>query len=110
MYNNPYVINSALRGAGGLGKVGLFSSIRNLNWANLLGNTQKTLGIINQAIPIVYQVKPIVNNAKTMFRVMGAMRGDNTQEYATTNQNISPNVSEAPVTTNRVDNQPMFFI
>lgn len=42
---------------------------RTINWSGLLTNTQKTLNIVNQAIPIVYQIKPIVNNAKTMFRV-----------------------------------------
>ena len=40
-----------------------------INWSGLLSNTQKTLNIVNQAIPIVYQIKPIVNNAKTMFKV-----------------------------------------
>ena len=40
-----------------------------INWTGLLSNTQKTLNIVNQAIPIVYQVKPMINNAKTMFRI-----------------------------------------
>ena len=29
---------------------------KTINWAGLLSNTQKTLNIVNQAIPIVYQV------------------------------------------------------
>ena len=32
---------------------------RGINWNNILNNTQRTLGIINQAIPIVYQVRPL---------------------------------------------------
>ena len=35
------------------------SAAKGINWGGLLDGTQKTLGIINQAIPIVYQVKPI---------------------------------------------------
>lgn len=109
MYNNPYIINSGLRGASGLGKAGLFSSIRGLNWGSLLSNTQKTLGIINQAIPIVYQVKPIMNNAKTMFRVMGAVRDDPMDQNLPMEQrevsNERPNTQES-----NASNQPMFFI
>ena len=45
------------------------SAAKSINWGGLLDGTQKTLGIINQAIPIVYQVKPILTNAKTMFKI-----------------------------------------
>lgn len=46
---------------------------RSFNWNNILNNTQRTLGIINQAIPLIYQVKPLVTNAKTLFRVANAI-------------------------------------
>ena len=46
---------------------------RTFNWNNILNNTQRTLGIINQAIPLIYQVKPLVTNAKTLFRVANAI-------------------------------------
>lgn len=107
MYNNPYVMNAGLKGASSLGKAGLFSSIRAMNWGNILGNTQKTLGIINQAIPIVYQVKPIMNNARTMFKVMGAVKGDPID-----NQNTPNQVQNEPIKTEQTQssNQPMFFI
>ena len=29
---------------------------KSINWGSLLDGTQKTLGVINQAIPIVYQI------------------------------------------------------
>ena len=47
-----------------------------INWSNLLNNTQKTLNVINQAIPVYYQIKPIYNNAKTMFRMVNALKDD----------------------------------
>ena len=66
MYNYPYP------------KVGLLSKFGNLakgfSFSSFLDGTQKTLGVINQAIPIVYQVKPIFKNARTMFRVMNEFK------------------------------------
>ena len=72
---------------------------KGINWGSLLDGTQKTLGVINQAIPIVYQVKPILNNAKTMFKIADVMRQpDNTNEPI---QSIS---SEQNI------NKPIFYI
>ena len=46
---------------------------RHFNWNSILNNTQRTLGIINQAIPLIYQVRPLVSNARTLFRVASAI-------------------------------------
>ncbi len=110
MYNNPYIMNAGLRGASALGKGGLFSSIKAVNWGTLLGNTQKTLGIINQAIPIVYQVKPIMNNARTMFKVMGAVRDDATPTNNYENINSQSSTAQESTVISQSTNQPMFFI
>lgn len=50
MYPNPYMISGATK-TGILSK-GL-SSLKAINWGGLLEGTQKTLGVINQAIPVV---------------------------------------------------------
>jgi len=55
-------------------QAGFLSSLKKINLGSILTNTQKTLNIVNQAIPLVYQVKPIVDNAKTMFKIMGAVK------------------------------------
>lgn len=100
MYNNPFMYRpgllSRIFGAGG--------ALRNgINWSSILTNTQKSLGIINQAIPLVYQVKPIVNNAKTMFKIAGIV-------------NNKVDNSENNVTANKVEhhtynkNKPIFYI
>ena len=47
----------------------ILSLLKNIKWGTILDGTSKTLGVINQAIPVVYQVKPIINNAKTMFKI-----------------------------------------
>ena len=41
-----------------------------------MSNTQKTLNVINQAIPVYYQIKPICSNAKTMLRMVNALKDD----------------------------------
>lgn len=67
---------------------GLFGRIfRNgINWGNIINNTQKTLNIINQAIPVVKQVTPVVKNAKTMFRVMNEFKKVDTPIQKSNNQ------------------------
>lgn len=78
---------------------------KTINWSGLLSNTQKTLNIVNQAIPIVYQIKPIVNNAKTMFRVAS--------EFSkTSNNNINQNSNTNNTITNDYSQNdgPSFFI
>lgn len=56
-------------------KTGLFSKLLGgINFSSILTNTQKTLGIVNQAIPVIKQVQPVIKNAKTMFRVMNEFK------------------------------------
>ena len=115
---NPYSVAA---------KEGLFSALKTkINWGAILTNTQKTLNIVNQAIPLVYQVKPIVNNARTVFKIMGAVRDDNNDNNITnnnvgnnssyrTNQNntrVTPNTISNLNTNNTINNnnQPVFFL
>ena len=80
---------------------------KSIDWATILNNTQKTLGIINQAIPIVYQVKPLVTNAKTLFKIAGAINQDDEQQVNNNNQDYQTYQQE----TIRKDNsQPKFFL
>ena len=77
---------------------------KTINWAGLLSNTQKTLNIVNQAIPIVYQVKPMINNAKTMFKIADALKDDKNSTIKQEEKIVSQNVSSTS------DNKPIFFI
>lgn len=56
-----------------------------LTFSQILSGTSKTLGVVNQAIPVFYQVKPIWKNAKTMFRVVKEL---NTKETNKTKNEI----------------------
>ena len=57
-----------------------YKTFKKINWTNILNNTQKTLNVINQAIPVYYQVKPIIGNAKTMFRMINSLKEETKEE------------------------------
>ena len=88
-------------------KIGLFSKIfGNISVTNILNSTQKTLNFVNQVIPIVKQVQPIMNNAKTMFKVMNEFK----KEEIKVNDNLDNvvDVKKTPKISN--DNLPTFFM
>lgn len=83
------------------GTSGIGASIKNLSWTNVLNGASKTLGVINQAIPVVHQIRPIWNNAKTMLRVMKAVNTDNN---STNDINIKNNTSDIKNVSTNQDN------
>lgn len=94
---------------------GLLSLLKKINFTNVLNTTQKTLNIVNQAIPIVYQVKPLVNNAKTVFKVINAVKAPDTVQAPTRNSNSQVQKTNN-YSTNNVSNtkkntsEPVFFL
>ena len=82
---------------------------RGINWNNILNNTQRTLGIINQAIPIVYQVKPLLSNARTLFRVASAINSNDDEKCnEEIDNNYSNNISYEK--TKKDSNGPIFYL
>ena len=91
------------------------------SFTGLLNGASKTLNVINQAIPVFYQIKPIWNNAKTMFRVAKAMSSSeknnlNTNQITNNNtkyesDNVTTNKNQRNSTiTNANDGNPTFFV
>lgn len=112
-------LNTAIKGsnAGGLLK-GIASK---WSWNGFLTSTGKTLNVINQAIPIFYQVRPIVQNAKTMFKVLGAVKESPSKSPIVTQQapyvrNETPTktatktISEVEKTPSIKEGNPTFFL
>ena len=97
-FYNPYYIMPARSG-------GLLSFLgrNSINLSTILSGTQKTLNIINQAIPIVKQAAPMFQNAKTMFKVMNEFKKVDTPSKET-KQNIKKEVKENNIS------GPTFFI
>ena len=84
-------------------KTSLFSKIKRIDWNGFLDRTGKTLGVINQAIPIVNQVKPIMRNASTMFKIMKEVSSsDSTPIEKEIETDVVPKVVSS--------NKPQFFI
>lgn len=95
-------------------KPGIFGSLfRGFNLSSIIGNTTKTLNIINQAIPLVQQVKPAVANAKTMFKVMNEFKkpDEPVNTVMPNNSLVAENTTSSVVNEVRRDeNLPTFFV
>ena len=123
-YYNPYFYsmpNSMVN----TGNVGLFSRLlggRSITLGGILNGTQRALSFANQAIPLVKQIKPMVGNAKTMFKVMNEfkrtenpkqnVRVNNVQNNLNNNVNNNENLKETIQNNNYIssDEGPTFFI
>lgn len=79
---------------------GLLNLIKGLNISGILDGTQKTLSVINQAIPVIYQVKPLVSNIGTLFKIKNIM--NEPISNTTTNSIIEDTKSS--------NNSPIFFV
>ena len=153
MYNQPYFIpgyfqnmapsmmrnsilpfsNSAMNTIRGASKgMGLFNKLgngmqffKNINWSGLITNTSKTLNVVNQAIPLVRQVGPMVNNMKSMLRVASLFKDEtdkktsnksNNKQNNITANNSSNNLNQSNTKKSEnsnievYDNSPTFFI
>ena len=83
--------NAATLGSAAKAGSSIFSKI---NWSSLLSNAQKTLGVVNQAIPLYYQVKPVFKNLKAL----GKIGKEFTKISENHNQNSNENVQQETVT------------
>ena len=124
-FYNPYLYMASspmVKASSGLFSKGL---LKGASWSSFLTTAGKTLNVINQAIPVFYQVRPIIHNAKTMFRVLGAVKtSDKKQNNSTSIQtestmNRSQIISSESTTVNtpaqektpiKEDNGPTFFL
>ncbi|MBR3660755.1 MAG: hypothetical protein IKN63_02510 [Bacilli bacterium] len=127
MYNNPYnyypylntareignmgAMNAGNFGANAMGmgalarpRGGFLRGLSSIKWGEVLNNTQKTLNVINQAIPVYYQVKPIFSNVKSLGRLVSAFN-----EPDDTNNNLNRS-SNQTIEKENSSNSPTFFI
>ena len=122
-------LNAGLTGAANLGtsinsigaaKTGLAGFLSKINLSSILTNAQKTLNVVNQAVPLYYQVKPVFKNIRTLgkigkeFKNMGSSSNVSTPVNTNSNKNNTSTVSD---TSNEIDNNasndipnPTFFL
>lgn len=92
----------------------LISKLLNLKdtikWSELLEGTKKTLDVVNQAIPIYYQVKPIISNAITLFKVANVINNNTTEVIAKNEEKNQSEIKEEVSTTSSKNNSPIFYL
>lgn len=106
-------MNGARLGAQGASRgLGLFSrlgssmhALRGINWGGLITNASKTLNVVNQAIPLVRQVGPMVNNMKSMLKIASIFKDETDRKPITSrNQNNNSNSTTSYNYTNNTAN------
>ena len=116
LYSVPSFVNTP--------RVGLFSRLfgsSGITLSGILNGTQRALNFANQAIPLVKQVKPMIGNAKTMFKVMNEFKRVEAPDKKIINNSNNNNKNNNIVQTYdnkvddksdiiQVDNGPTFFI
>lgn len=76
---------------------GFLKSFKGLTFGGFIDGAQKTLGLVNQTIPLIYQVKPIISNAKTMFKIADVIKESD--------RSVDSNISNTDNT-----NKPIFYV
>lgn len=116
MFNGiPYALNSIplansispIGTASGIGKASLLGKI---NWTSLLTNAQKTLNVVNQAIPLYYQVKPVFSNIKALSKIGKELNKApiNNQDSMVQNSDFQNNINNE--SQNSAIPNPTFFL
>lgn len=119
----------ASRGLGLFSRLGSsMRALKGVNWGGFITNASKTLNVVNQTIPLVRQVGPMVNNMKSMLRVASIFKDETDKRPVSqikqntnySNKSISSNNNIYNSTKNEVreetnnsydyDGSPTFFI
>ena len=111
-YTAPVPRISSLFGRGVASSLGSATTgASKITFSGILNGASKTLGVINQAIPVFYQVKPIWNNARTMFRVVKGLNSSDTNNNNNINNDSSISSSSSSNTKIKKEqtNAPTFF-
>ena len=92
------------------------SLIGGLSFGKVLGGISKTLGVVNQIIPLYKEAKPMLNNARNAFNLIKEMSTTTTNRVITnTNKNLKPikdkinNVSSYETSFTPTKKGPTFF-
>ena len=95
-FYNPYFYSMTT-------ETGISSLLSRFSLRSLISGTSKTLNFVNQAIPVVKQVSPIMKNLKTMFNVMNEFKKNDIDNTINTNSNNREDIKIN-------NNNPTFFL
>ena len=111
-YNPYYYIQPSNLIQPKIGLLGRLFGSSGISISNFLNGTQKVLNIANQTIPLVKQIKPLVGNAKTMFKIMNEFKKTENpiiQNKQKTNEEKINNVQNID-NIESINSGPQFFI
>lgn len=118
-------LGSGLKSLLGLGGRGAAAGAKSINWPDLLGNASRALNVVNQAIPIVKEAGPMINNMKSMIKIASIFKDEtDTTQIRKSNNTSSQNktkeetsnitkesdtISSTTINQNN-NNEPNFFL
>ncbi len=115
-YNINHGISRTLFNTGGIRS--LFNGFHNINWNGMLNNVSRTLGVVKDAIPVVKEVGPMINNMKSMIKIASVFK-DETDAKKPNNSNKNNEISKkensttsstTPNNNYNYNNEPNFFL
>ena len=118
-YYNPYfyTMPGFINTANATTRTGLFSRLfGGMSFGRIISGTERALNFANQAIPLVKQIKPMIGNAKTMFKVMNEFKKQEKPMNYSANEKYNNVVHQnANNTSNEIkkeinNNEPTFFM
>lgn len=110
---------NALGGVAGATRTGV-------NWSGLLSGAQRTLGVINQAIPAINQIRPFWNNARSILSIVKAFNKSNNDDPKSESDSAGSSATASNITNKKItvnndidtsstsnistNNMPSFFV
>ena len=115
--NNLYMpyntIPRPLFNVGGIKNI--FRGVNNLNWQGMLNNVYRTLGVVREAIPVVKEVGPMINNMRSMIKIASVFKDETDTKKSPKKSNTSReeetnNTSTSNTPNYNYNNEPNFFL
>lgn len=115
--NMPYTpynpgISRSLFNTGGIRS--LFHGVHNINWNSMLNNVSRTLGVVREAIPVVKEVGPMINNMRSMIKIASVFKDETDTKKVNNNINNTQKENSTKSTTSNntynYNNEPNFFL
>ena len=116
MMRGSFMRANAFRGSGLFQKIGQgIGALKSIHWGGIINNTSKTLGVINQAIPLVKQVGPVMNNMRSMLKVASVFKDETDNKTKSSFSNgkkpkLNDSVEKVNMHYGYEDYSPTFFI
>lgn len=80
-----------------------------LTLPRILNGISKTLGVVNQAIPLYKQAKPMIEKGRTLFKLATEFNKSSTPPTKSFTTNSLTTKKEAPKLKSTSSNKPVFF-